>query len=139
MSNLHTNGELPDAKPDPSLESPPPPQDAEETSSSGSVAVIRRGSEQPEPSTAEPKEDKPAAPDGKLIDFLASMQTQYQTPTVTSSSLEELLKYRGNLDYRRSWLKALLYETERELEVLDELCDAMQTMATQQDDDLVDA
>lgn len=67
------------------------------------------------------QEDAPVS-QGKLIDIVAKMQGGFEAPlnveASTSTTLEEIMQYREELQYRSAWLEALLRETQREIQFL---------------------
>ncbi|KGF73641.1 hypothetical protein DO97_16900 [Neosynechococcus sphagnicola sy1] len=63
---------------------------------------------------------------GTLTEFLDHIQNGFIDPidsvqALTSSSLEEIQKYRTELEYRSAWLRALLDETNREIQLISQI------------------
>jgi HAMP domain-containing protein len=71
--------------------------------------------------TIDEQDDAPLS-QGKLIDIVAKMQGGFEAPlnveAATSSTLEEIMQYREELQYRSAWLEALLKETQREIQFI---------------------
>lgn len=71
--------------------------------------------------TIDEQDDAPLSQD-KLIDIVAKMQGGFEVPlnveAATSSTIEEIMQYREELQYRSAWLQALLQETQREIQFI---------------------
>jgi hypothetical protein len=62
-------------------------------------------------------------PEGEVGDFIAQMQGEFQqapksVASLTSSSLEEIVQYKEELEYRITWLRTLLEDAEKELKLI---------------------
>ena len=75
-----------------------------------------------EPEGTIDEQDDALLSQGKLIDIVAKMQGGFEAPlnveAATSSTLEEIMQYREELQYRSAWLEALLKETQREIQFI---------------------
>lgn len=64
---------------------------------------------------------------GTLIDFLDHIQgglKSQEESIETSSTIEEIQEQQAHLKYRRDWLKALLNETDKEIERISQIIES---------------